>query len=177
MALKPTIFKIKVSLTDLDRNHYDSLNLTIAQHPSETTERMMVRLLAYCLNADEYLSFTKGLSATDEPDIWSRTLDGQLSLWIDVGEPSLDRLKKASRQATSVKVYCFNTRSTVWWPQIQPEVAGLPISVYRFDWPGVQALAGLVERTMDISVTITGDSAYVATSLGECEVVWQSLQG
>ena len=83
MALKPTIFKIKIALSNIEANHYDNLNLTIAQHPSESLERMMARVLAFCMNARENLSFTKGLSAVEEPDIWERTLDDRLSLWID----------------------------------------------------------------------------------------------
>jgi len=94
MALKPTIYKLKITLADTDRDYYDTLTLTVAQHPSETLERMMARVLAFCLNAQEYLVFTKGLCAVEEPDIWARTLDDRLSLWIDVGEPTVDRIKK-----------------------------------------------------------------------------------
>ena len=97
MALKPTIYKLRISLSDINRNFYDALNLTIAQHPSETLERMMARILAFCINAQEHLEFTKGLSAVDEPDIWVKSLDDQITLWIDVGEPAVDRIKKASR--------------------------------------------------------------------------------
>lgn len=96
MALKPTVFKFQVSLSDLNRNYYDTLNLTVAQHPSETTERMMARVLAFCINAQEHLDFTRGLSTVEEPDIWARTLDDQISLWIDVGEPAVDRIKKSN---------------------------------------------------------------------------------
>ncbi len=88
MALKPTIYKMKITLSDLDRDYYDALSLTIARHPSETLERMMVRVLAFCINAQEGLAFTKGLCAVEEADIWARTLDDQISLWIDVGEPT-----------------------------------------------------------------------------------------
>lgn len=108
MALKPTIYKLKITLSDSDRNYYDTLNLTIAQHPSETLERMMARVLVFCLNAQEYLVFTKGLSAVEEPDIWARTLDGRISLWIDVGEPAVDRIRKATRLSPAVMVYSFN---------------------------------------------------------------------
>ncbi|MES0327101.1 MAG: YaeQ family protein, partial [Gammaproteobacteria bacterium] len=159
-----------------NRNHYDTLNLTLALHPSETIERMMVRVLAYCINAQEHLTFTKGLSDIDEPDIWARTLDDQLTLWIDVGEPAVDRIKKASRIAREVKVYCFNTKSDVWWDQAQAKIRQLKASVFRFKWQDIQALAAMVQRTMEISVTITGDSAYVATEQGECEVNWETLQ-
>ncbi len=175
MALKPTIYKFKIALTDLNRNYYDTLNLTIAQHPSETLERMMVRILAFCINAQESLSFTKGLSAAEEPDLWTHTLDGRISLWIDVGEPAADRIKKATRLAQTVKVYSFNSKSGIWWIQEQEKFNQLTASVFQFQWKNIQALAKLVQRTMDISVTITGDSAYVATESGECEVAWVTL--
>ena len=176
MAIKPTIYKLKVSLSDIERNHYDTLNLTLALHPSETLERMMVRVLAYCINSQEHLSFTKGLSAIDEPDIWARTLDDQIAIWIDVGEPAVERIKKSTRLAQIVKVYCFNSKSDVWWEQAKEKINRLKASVYRFQWQDMQALAALVERTMEISVTITGDSAYVATKKGECNVTWEVLQ-
>lgn len=176
MAIKPTIYKFRISLSDLNRNYYDTLNLTLAQHPSETLERMMVRVLVYCINAQENLVFTKGLSAIEEPDIWVRTLDDQTALWIDVGEPAVDRVKKATRLAAAVSVYCFNSKSDVWWEQGQAKFKQLNASFFRFPWESIQALATLVERTMDISVTITGDSAYVAASSGECEIAWETLQ-
>ena len=176
MALKPTIYKARIALSDLNRNYYDTLNLTVAQHPSETLERMMVRILAYCINAQEYLTFTKGLSTVEEPDIWIRTLDDQVALWIDVGEPAADRIKKATRLATTVKVYSFNSKSDIWWGQAKTKYSGLRASVFRFPWDQIQSLAALVQRTMDLSITITGDSAYVATQSGECELSWITLQ-
>lgn len=175
MAIKPTIYKLRISLSDLNRDYYDTLNLTIAQHPSETLERMMTRVLAYCINAQEHLSFTKGLSSVEEPDIWVRTLDDQTSLWIDVGEPTVDRVKKAARIAAEVKIYSFNTKSDVWWDQDKAKFGQLKASFYRFDWQDIERLATMVARTMDFSVTITGDSAYIATEQGECEVPWVNL--
>ncbi len=159
----------------MDRNHYETLNLTVAQHPSETVERMMVRILVFCINAQERLEFTKGLSAADEPDIWVRSLDGQLMLWIDVGEPSLERVKKASRIAREMKVYCFNRKSNIWWDQGREKFAQLNASFYRFEWESVQAMAKLHQRTMQLSVTISENSAFIATELGECELSWESL--
>lgn len=175
MALKPTIYKLKIALTDLDRNYYDTLNLTIAQHPSETLERMMARILAFCINAQESLSFTKGLSTAEEPDLWAHTLDGRIALWIDVGEPAADRIKKATRLAQTVKVYSFNSKSDIWWMQEQQKFKQLTASIFQFQWKNIQALAKLVQRTMDISVTITENSAYIATESGECEVNWAPL--
>lgn len=135
----------------------------------------MVRVLAFCINAQERLEFTKGLSTAEEPDIWVRSLDDQLMLWIDVGEPAFDRIKKASHVARELKVYCFNRKSTTWWEQGREQFARLKASYYQFDWADIQQLAALQQRTMQLSVTITGDSAYVATQSGECEVHWSQL--
>lgn len=176
MAVKPTIYKLRISLSDLNRNYYDTLNLTLALHPSETLERMMARVLAFCINAQEYLVFTKGLSEIDEPDLWVRTMDDQISLWVEVGEPAVERIKKARQRARKVIVYCFNSKADVWWQQAQKKISQLNVSVYKFDWDIIHTLAGQVQRTMDISVSISGDSAYVATETGECEVSWLTLQ-
>ena len=177
MAIKPTIYKFRISLSDLNRNYYDTLNLTLARHPSETLERMMARVLAYCINAQEDLVFTKGLSDIDEPDIWVRTLDEQTALWIEVGEPAFDRLKKATRLSNKVNVYSFNSKSDVWWKQLENKAQQLNVSVFKFEWEAIQQLTTFVQRTMDFSISITGDSAYIATETGESEVSWTLLQG
>ncbi len=176
MALKPTIYKMRIDLSDLDRNYYDTLNLTLAKHPSETLERMMARVLAFCINAQEFLAFSKGLSAAEEPDIWARTLEDNISLWIDIGEPNPDRIKKATRIAPSVKIYSFNSKSNVWWEKSREQFRELKASVFQFQWGDMQTLATLVQRTMGLSVTISGDSAYIAAGSGECEVTWSLLQ-
>jgi uncharacterized protein YaeQ len=176
VVLKPTIYKFKIALSDLNRNYYEALNFTVAQHPSETQQRLMARVLSFCINAREDLVFGKGLSDVEEPDIWARTLDDQISLWIEVGEPSVDRVKKATRIAQAVSVYSFNSKSDVWWNQSQDQFKKLAVSVFRFDCNDIQVFAGLLQRTMEISITISGDSAYVAAEMGECEVHWQPLQ-
>nr|WP_243755424.1 YaeQ family protein [Thiomicrorhabdus sp. 6S3-12] len=174
--MKPTVYKFKISLSDLNRSHYDAISLTVAKHPSENDERMMTRLLAYCLNAQEGLDFGAGLSEVDDPAISLTTLDDQLALWIDVGEPAVDRIKKASRKAQKVRVYSFNSKSDVWWEQGQAQFSHLDVDVYRFNWNEIQAFAAMLERTMDFSVTISGNSAYIAAAKGECEVHWETLQ-
>jgi uncharacterized protein YaeQ len=176
MALKPTIYKIKVDLSNTDLGHYDSYPLTIALHPSETQERMMARVLAFCINAQDGLTFTRGLNAIEEPAIWSHSLDGQISLWIDVGEPRSDRIKKSSRLASRVRIYSFNAKSDVWWRQEIKQKVNPKTSVFQFDWACIQALALLLERTMTMAVIITDNSAYIATGKGECEVSWIELQ-
>ncbi|BCL72512.1 conserved hypothetical protein [Vibrio nigripulchritudo SFn27] len=176
MALKPTIYKFRINLTDMNRDHYDSLNLTIAQHPSENAQRMMARVIAFCLNAQEGLEFTKGLSTIEEPDVWKKSLDDQIELWIDVGEPDVERVKKSRRLAKQVHVYSFNTKSNVWWEQNQGKFGMLDATITRFDWEGIDALSELVTRTMDLSVMLTGNSVFVTADNGDCEITWETLQ-
>jgi uncharacterized protein YaeQ len=175
MALKPTIYKARIALSDLDRNLYESLNLTIALHPSETLERMVARILAYCLNAQDNLIFCKGLSDADEADLWARNLNDAIELWIDVGEPAAERIKKASRLAKAVKVYSFNSKSDTWWTQGQEEFTQLKAQWFQFPWPQVQALAATVNKTMDWSMTISENSIFVSTENGDVEVSLKAL--
>ena len=176
MALKPTIYKMNINLSDLNRDIYDTLNLTVALHPSETPERMMARVVAYCLNAQEFLTFTKGLSCVEEPDIRVKSLDDQLLLWIDMGEPAFDRIKKASRQAKQVKIFSFNSKSDVWWKQNQSNFASLTnLDVIQFNFEQIQSLAKLLKRTMEFSVTISEDSVYISAELGSCEITFTTL--
>jgi uncharacterized protein YaeQ len=107
-----------------------------------------------------------------------RTLDDRIALWIDVGEPAFERIKKATRIASAVKVYSFNakSKSDAWWQKGAEKFQDLNVAVIQFDWSGVQALARLVQRTMNFSVMITGESTYVSTEQGECEVSWTPLQ-
>ncbi len=175
MALKPTIYKFNISLSDTDREHYETINLTVARHPSENLPRMMARLMAYSINAEDNLEFSAGLSTPDEADIRAITLDGQISLWIDVGEPSIDRIKVASRSAPSTKVYTFNSKSDTWWKQVRSDAVKLPVSIYQFDWEEISALSALIERTNTMSITIADQSAYVATDAGTCEIAWIQL--
>ena len=176
MALKPVIYKARVMLSDLNRDLYESLNLTIACHPSETNERMMIRLLAYCINAQDRLQFSKGLSDPDEPAILLRSDDDRISCWIDIGEPQAERLKKASHVADRVLVYSFNSKSDVWWKNESAAIRQTKAEVYQIAWESALALANMVERTMDISVTLSGDTAFFASSQGECELVWTRME-
>lgn len=175
MAIKPTIYKLRIALSDLERNYYDSLSLTVALHPSETLTRMMARVMAFCLNATPDLVFTKGLSEQEEPDIWIKSYDDKIKLWIEIGEPVVDRVKKAVRSAESVKVYTFNSKTDVWWSQNGAKLSQSGAQINRFEPDSIVRLAELANRTMDCSVTITGQSAYVAVADGECEISWETL--
>jgi uncharacterized protein YaeQ len=162
MALKPTIYKARVELADSDRNCFDSLSLTIAQHPSETVERMTTRVLAYCLNAGRGVEFTRGLSTTEEPDIWCYSDSGELDLWIEIGQPEEPRLRKACGKAGAVKVYAFGKSANTWWQLNGEVISALPrLEVWQFGWEETQALAGLLDRTMQWNVSVVGGVVYV----------------
>lgn len=180
MALKPTIYKFSIAITDLNNHYYNTLDLTVAQHPSETAERMMARLMAFCLHAaddpEQLMVFTKGLSSPDEPDIWLRGLDDVLHLSIDMGEPNVERIKKACRLANTTCIYTFNSKSAVWWKQSQAQISTLPVNVYQFDWAQIQELSSALSRTMTISLTISEQSIYVALADSEHEITRQILQ-
>lgn len=175
MAIKPTIYKFRIALTDLNRDIYDSLSLTVAKHPSENNLRMMARVLAYCLNTEYPLQFTKGLSTIEEPDIWAKELDDSISLWIDVGEPDPDRVLKSSKQAKQVKVYSFNSKSDNWWQKNKDKLARTKASIIQFDADGIENVANIVERRMDISVMLSEQSIYVGTDTGSHQVDWKFL--
>lgn len=175
MALKPTIHKARIALTDLDRNHYESLDLTVAQHPSETAERMCARILAYCINAAEGITFTTGISTPDQPDIRITSLDNRLLAWIDVGEPSPDRLKKASHLAEQVRVYSFNSKSDVWWRKEQARLGASGVEIFQFPWAQIEGLRELVMRTMDWSMTISESTAFITAGNGDREISWHQL--
>ncbi len=114
MALKPTIYKVDLSLSDMDRHCYQQQKLTLALHPSETEERLLVRLLAFADRYEEGIEFTRGISQTDEPDVWQHSLDGVLQQWIEVGQPSAERVVSAGRQARKVVVYLYGSSVRVW---------------------------------------------------------------
>lgn len=176
MALKPTIYKFRIVLSDTNRDYYDTQQLTLALHPSETMERMMARVMAFCLKAQPDLVFTKGLSTIEEPDLWVKTLDDQINLWVEIGEPSVDRLKKASRLAKQVDVFTFNSKSDIWWQQSINKVRDFGLNVFQFNFDELEALANSAQRTMDLSVMITGNSLYVDSSEGSFVINWNVLQ-
>lgn len=156
MALKSTIFKVDLQIADLDRNYYQTHGLTLARHPSETDERMMVRLIAFAMQAHEALEFGKGLSSEDEPDLWRRDLTGAIEQWIEVGLPDEKRLRRACGRANQVLVFSYGGRvADLWWEQNQAALRKLDkLSVINLPAETTQALAACVERTMQINCTV-----------------------
>ncbi len=156
MALKATIFKATLQIADMDRHYYADHALTLARHPSETDERMMIRLLAFALNAREGLEFTRGLSTDDEPELWVKNLTGDIDLWIELGLPDEDRLRKACNRAREVILYTYGGRGVpVWWDKHHSKLARhRNLTVINLPAEGTEALAALAERSMTLQVTI-----------------------
>jgi uncharacterized protein YaeQ len=162
MALKPTIYKAQIDLADSDSHCYQSLSLTLARHPSETLERMVARLLTYCLNCAPGLEFTKGLSTADEPDLWIHADHGDIEHWIEVGHPEQARLRKACGRAALVSVYAFAKSTPTWWKLNGEGISALPhLRVWQFEWTEVQAAAALIDRTVQLAVSIVGGILYL----------------
>ena len=168
MALKATIFKVDLLLADMDRNVYADYSLTLARHPSENDQRMMVRLLAFMRYADEQLAFGKGLSTDDEPDLWRRDLSGVIDLWILVGQPDERWLRKAAGRAARVVLFTYGGRvAQLWWEQNRAtleKLANLP--VFRLAPEDTQALAALANRAMRLQCLIQ-DGEMLITGEGE----------
>ncbi len=164
MALKATIFKASIQISDMDRHYYQPHELTIARHPSENDARMMVRLVAFALNASEQLSFTKGLSSDEEPDLWEVDLSGTILHWIELGNPDAKRIRKACGRAKKVTVYCYNNRSSEqWWLQNQAELQRFKnLSVVLMPEIFVEPLTLLAARNMELQVTIQDGELWVA---------------
>ncbi len=154
MALGATICKAELNIVDMDRHYYQQHSLTLAQHPSETDQRLMIRLLVFALHASESLSFTKGLSTDDEPDLWQKSLSDDIELWIELGLPSEKRLKKACGRSQQVIVYTYGS-AEMWWKQMQPQLARFKnISVYHLQPEITEILQTMKQRNLDIQVSI-----------------------
>ncbi len=162
MALKPTIYKVQLELADSDRGVYDTLQLTIARHPSETLERTTARVLVFALNSDPRLEFTRGLSSTDEPDLWQHSDSGDIEQWIEVGQPEPGRLRKASGRASRVQVYAFGKSAATWWAQNHSDIEALPhCRVIQLPWEQVCEAATLLQRNSRLGASIVGGVVYL----------------
>lgn len=179
MALKATIFKAALEISDLERQHYGTHALTIAQHPSETEARMMIRLLAFAMFANEELKFTKGLSAVEEPELWQRSLSGELELWIDLGQPEVKRLRQASGKARRVVVVTSGGRAAeIWFQKNREELARLKnLSVINLAIQDQETLAGLVDRNMELQLTISDGQMWLTSKGQTVEISKEKWQG
>jgi len=164
MALRSTIFKVALSVADIDRGYYGDHALTIARHPSETDERMMVRLLAFALHAGDNVEFGRGLSTEDEPDVWQRDLTGAIERWIDVGLPDERRMRKACGRAREVHVLAYGGRAVeLWWNGVSDRLQRQDrLAVSEMPMDASRTLGQLADRSMRLQVTIQHGHVLVA---------------
>jgi len=176
MAQKATIYKAQLAIADMDRGVYAEQPLTIARHPSETDERMMLRVLALGLNfpgggAEGTLEFAKGLWDTDEPDLWHKDLTGAVLHWIEVGQPDDKRVLRACGRARRVTVLCYGAAAPIWWSGIAGKLArATNLEVWRIAPEQSSGLAGLAQRAMQLQLTVQDGGVWVSETAGAVEV-------
>ena len=182
MALKSTIYKAQLQLADMDRQIYGDHTLTLALHPSETEERLLIRLLAFalCVPADTdngALQFAKGLSDSDEPDIWQHDLSGQLVQWVEVGQPDEKRMAKACGRSERVSIWAYGHTSHIWWAGIENKVSRLKnLSVWQIPSEQSQALAALAQRGMGWQITVQDGTLWVSDGQNSVEITPVALK-
>ena len=161
MATKATVFRAELQVSDMDRHYYATHALTLARHPSETDERLMVRLLAFALFADERPEFGRGLGSDDEPDLWRRSRSGEIEQWIDLGHPDESRIRKACGRSEQVVVLNYGGRpSDLWWDKAGPALARCGnLTVIDIAPATVSALAALADRGMRLQCMIQDGQA------------------
>lgn len=179
MALSATIFKIQLGIADTDRNYYGDHSLTIARHPSETDERMVVRIVAFIARAHERLQFTKGLSADDEPDLWQKSFADDIELWINVGLPDEKRVRKACSRAARVAVYLYGGRiAETWWQQNADKLERFEhLDIVNLPKAPIDALAARVQRSMQWQCTVQDAQMWITVGEHTVELTPQVLRG
>jgi uncharacterized protein YaeQ len=170
MALKSTIYKVDLHITDMDRQYYAQHSLTLAKHPSETDERVMVRLIGFALYASDTLMFGKGLSDEDEPDLWQKDLTGAIQLWMDVGLPTEKNIRKACGRSSQVIVILYGGRiADMWWEQNSKGLLKLN-NLIVINLPETSSLASLAERSMSISCAIQDGQLLLSHDAGSVDI-------
>lgn len=178
MAQNATIFKVDLQISDMDRNYYANHNLTIARHPSETDERMMIRILAFALNASDDLVLAKGISDSDEPDLWEKDLTGGVLRWIEVGLPDEKRIRKACGVSRSVFVYPYSGNSAdMWWEQNKRHLEKLDkLTVINIPQESTTALGKLAQRSMHLQCTIQDGEVWFTDSDTSLQILLQPIK-
>ncbi|MHB1117288.1 YaeQ family protein [Sideroxydans sp.] len=164
MAIKATVFKANLQIADMERHYYQDHALTLAQHPSETEERLMVRLLAFALHAHEYLEFGQGMTDEDAADLWQKDLTGSIELWIDVGIPDEKLIRKACGRARQVVVYCYGGRvADIWFAQNRSQFERQKnLTIINLPPESTRELPKLVHRTMNLQCTIQDGQVWLS---------------
>ena len=168
MALKATIYKCDLNIADMDRHYYADHALTVAKHPSETDERLLVRMLAFARFASDSPEFTKDLFETDQPALWSRDLTGALTLWIELGQPDETKIRKACNRVDQVVVISYANSTDTWWKPLESKVARMDnLTVLQLPWPTLQILAAQLGRGMQMQINVQEGDWSVAIGDGE----------
>jgi uncharacterized protein YaeQ len=176
MALTATVYKADCSMVDIDKNYYADHQLTLVCQPSETHERMMMRLLAFALDANPDLQFAAGMMDNDEPDLWHKDLTGAIDLWLEVGQPDEKRILKACGRSNLVKIYTYHGRPQIWWNALAPKVEkARNLEVYSVNSTASKALVQFVQRNINIQVTIQDGAIWVRNDNLEVEVTLTKL--
>ncbi len=178
MAIKATIFKCELVISDLIRHYYQTHNLTLARHPSETDERMMLRILIFALNAHELLEMTKGISTDGEPDLWQKSLSGEIHHWIELGQPDERRLRQASGRSKAVTLLTYGGNAPqIWWQQNKAKLSNIKnLSVWNIDEQQSKALADIAERSMRIQVMLDTDQISISSENHALEISLEQYQ-
>lgn len=181
MALGATIYKTELNIADTDRHYYNTHVLTVARHPSETAERMLVRLIAFAIHAHEDLALTKGISTTDEPDIWLKDLTGAVDLWIEVGQPTETRLLKACGRARRVVVYCHGGHaSKLWWAGVSKKLARAKnLTIIDLSIEPVRELAQDLKRNMTLHINVQEQTLFISNDHRQVSLtpdIWHECQ-
>jgi uncharacterized protein YaeQ len=165
MARTATIFKVRLNVADMDRHHYQDYKLTIARHPSETDERMMLRILCFAMFAHENLDFTRGISTDDEPDLWQTALNGEIEHWIELGQPDEKRIRQACGRAQRVTVLCYSGNGAeIWYEKIKSKLTRFKnLNIINIDNAQLSALATLAERNLALQINIEDGQLFVST--------------
>ena len=165
MAIKATIYKAEVQIADMDRHYYQTTALTLARHPSETDERMMMRVLAYVRHASESLVFGRGISTDDEPDLWQKDLTGAIQLWIEVGQPDEKRILKACGRSDQVVIYTYSSNASIWWNQVNGRIERAKnLTVINIASSTSLALSKLAQRNMQLQFTVQDGQVWVTAN-------------
>lgn len=177
MALKSTVYKADLHIADMDRQYYQQHNLTLARHPSETEERLMVRLLAFIMYANDALAFGQGLSNDEEPDLWQKDLTGVIERWIDVGLPDEREIRKACGRARHVILLIYGGRSAdIWWEQNRSKLERQR-NLSIINLPNTQDLAALASRSMQLSCNVQDGQLWLTGAAGSVELTPSLLLG
>lgn len=178
MARPSIIYRANLHISDIDHGVYETVSTTVAQHPSETEERLVARLLAFSIFHEPELTFTKGLSSTYEPDLWVIGPDGRVRFWIEVGAPDADRIIKASRHSGRVALLASGKTVSNWFQQQLPKIEKIDnLTVVSVDQAFITTLASTLERTINWSITITEGTLYLAVGDVTHETIIQVKTG